>query len=258
MPNTIKKPVSIHNRWKALQQEDEDINYDLTDTKGPTENIKEEFEHAGWKVVQKKSQSNKSESNRKGGKESSKSENNRSGTTQIYGKFGKSSLHSLTAEEEESEEPILGAVEHWKAPSGDWTCIKTVVDSGAVDSVAPLTMAPAAEVKSSPGCQRGQHYLSASGDRLANMGQQTLRVATDDGEERQVTFQVAEVSRPLTSVAKICDQGNRVVFGSQGGYIMSLKTGKVTPFQRESGVYALNLWMKGDSPAGFSRPGNQA
>jgi hypothetical protein len=90
VPNIIKKPVSIHNRWKALQQEDEDINYDLTDTKGPTENIKEEFEHAGWKVVQKKSQSNKSESNRKGGKESSKSENNRSGTTQIYGKFGKS------------------------------------------------------------------------------------------------------------------------------------------------------------------------
>ena len=161
VPNIIKKPVSLHNRWKALQQEDEDINYDLTDTKGPTGNIKEEFEQAGWKVVQKKSQSTlhgclnlpkTNGSGRKGGKESSKSESNRSGSmTQIYGKYGKSDLHSLTAEEEESVEPILGAVEHWKAPSGDWTCIKTVVDSGAVDSVAPLTMAPAAEVKSSPG-----------------------------------------------------------------------------------------------------------
>ena len=57
VPNIIKKPVSLHNRWKALQQEDEDINYDLTDTKGPTGNIKEEFEQAGWKVVQKTSQS---------------------------------------------------------------------------------------------------------------------------------------------------------------------------------------------------------
>ena len=32
---------------------------------------------------------------------------------------GKSNLHSLTAEEEESVEPILDAVEHWQAPSGD-------------------------------------------------------------------------------------------------------------------------------------------
>ena len=87
------------------------------------------------------------------------------------------------------------------------------------------------------------------------MGQQVMSVVTDDGDEKQVTFQIAEVSRPLTSVARICDQGNRVVFGAQGGYIRNLKTGKVTQFQRDSGVYTLNLWMRTGETSSFGRPG---
>ena len=127
--------------------------------------------------------------------------------------------------------------------------MKTVVGSGAVDSVAPTRMAPTLEIQSPPGCRRGQYYLSEPGESLTNMGQQRLNVTTDEGEGRSV------MNRPLTSVAKICDQGNRVVFGAQGGYILNVKTGKMTQFQRESGVYTLNLWLKAGGTSSFGRPG---
>ena len=133
--------------------------------------------------------------------------------------------------------------------------MKTVVGSGAVDSVAPTRMAPTLEIQSPPGCRRGQYYLSEPGESLTNMGQQRLNVTTDEGEGRSVTFQVAEVNNPLTSVAKIRDQGNRVVFGAQGGYILNVKTGKITQFQRESGVYTLNLWLEAGGASSFGRPG---
>ena len=51
----------------------------------------------------------------------------------------------------------------WKEEEQGWTCIKTVVDSGAADSVAPTDMAPDIRVEESPGSKRGQAYMSASG-----------------------------------------------------------------------------------------------
>ena len=225
-------PVTTKNRWEPLQEETsawEEEEFPPLEVAG---------ESGGWKVSKKKKGKNIILSKAQAEKRIEDEE----------------LLQSLTVEGEQ-ETQTLNAVEHWKGTEGQWTRVKTVVDSGAVDSVAPTTMAPTVEIQSSPGCRRGQYYLSASGDRLANLGQQRLNVTTDEGEGRSVTFQVAEVNRPLTSVAKICDQGNRVVFGAQGGYILNVKTGKMTQFQRESGVYTLNLWLKAGGTSSFGRPG---
>ena len=105
-------------------------------------------------------------------------------------------------------------------------CIKSVVDSGAVDSVAPASMAPGVAIQESPGSRRGQNYLSASGERLPNQGQQVLSIHTDAGDRMSATFQIADVSRPLTSVGKICDTNKRVIFGRGGGVIQCLTTGQ--------------------------------
>ena len=94
------------------------------------------------------------------------------------------------------------------------------------------------------------------------MGQQELKVQTNEERNAKVLYQVAEVSRPLTAVSQTCDNGNWVVFTPEGGYIWSVKTGAVTNFERRGGIYELDLWVKdsdlvrGSPLADFPRPGH--
>ena len=131
------------------------------------------------------------------------------------------------------------------------------MDSGAVDLVAPSTMAPGVSIVPSPGSRRGQNYQSASNERIPNLGQQTLEIQTEEGADTTATFQIADVARPLNSVGKMCDKGKRVMFGKRGGVIWDIATGQMTKFKREAdGVYELNLWMRESGPAqGFTRQG---
>ena len=90
--------------------------------------------------------------------------------------------------------------------------------------------------------------MSASNERIPNLGQQTLEVRTEEGVDPAVTLQMADVSRPLNSVGKICDTGKLVMFGKKGGVIWDVATGRLTKFHRETdGVYELNLGMKDGS-----------
>ena len=68
----------------------------------------------------------------------------------------------------------------WKEIGRKHSKVKTVVDSGAADTVGPPSMAPHLRVQPSAGSMRGQHYVSASKQRLPNLGQQTLNAITDD------------------------------------------------------------------------------
>ena len=132
----------------------------------------------------------------------------------------------------------------WKDESHpSWVRIRTVMDSGAAQSVAPPSMAPGVIIEESPGSQRGQHYISASGGRLPNMGQQRLKVQTNEGRDSKVVYQIAEVSRPLTAVSQTCDNGNWVVYTPQGGFILSCLTGG-SYFDRRGDIYELDLWVK--------------
>ena len=47
---------------------------------------------------------------------------------------------------------------------------------------------------------------------MPNMGQKALSIQTNDGKDTTVLYQIAEVSRPLTSVSATCDWGNWVVY----------------------------------------------
>ena len=109
-------------------------------------------------------------------------------------------------------------------------------------------MAPHLKIRPSVGSQRGQHYISASKQRLPNLGQQTLHAVTEDYQPAAMTFQIAEVSRPLSAVGEITDKGNVVVFGPKGGFILNLETRKQTRFGREGGIYVMDLWI--ENPVG--------
>ena len=147
----------------------------------------------------------------------------------------------------------LNAVGQWRQVDENMVRVRAAMDSGALDAVAPPSMAPGVAIQDSAGSRMGQHYGSASGHRIPNLGEQRITGVVPSGAERAMTFQVAEVTRPLLSVGRICDRGNVVTFGSSGGVITDMMTGEETPFVRDGeGMYQLEFWM----PApGFQRPG---
>ena len=145
-----------------------------------------------------------------------------------------------------------------------WRTVPMVMDSGAAESVAPLDMAPWVSMMESPGSRRGQTYVSASGEKLPNLGQKTLDAVTEEGRGAKATFQVADVTRALCSISRVCDQGNRVIFESGGGWIEA-SDGRRTAFKRENNVYVMELYVHdpgmgagggevGDHQSGFTRP----
>ena len=119
--------------------------------------------------------------------------------------------------------------------------IECILDSGASESVCPRSMAPDWPIEDSPGLRMGLHYLSASGGRIPNLGQQRIPIQLSTGVKTHALFQVAEVSRPLISVARLSEMGNAVIFGASGGVIRNMTTGADTPFVRKEGVYVFTL-----------------
>ena len=65
-------------------------------------------------------------------------------------------------------------------------------------------------------------------------------------------FQVAETTRPLMSVSKICELGHKCVFDDSKAEVIT-KSGKILcTFQRKGGLYVAEITLK--SPEGFQRP----
>ena len=71
-----------------------------------------------------------------------------------------------------------------------------------------------------------------------------LDIVTNNGNAGRVTYQIAKVSRPLNSVSEICDAGNRIVFGRNGGVIYHIESGKETYFTMSNGIYILDCLVK--------------
>jgi len=155
--------------------------------------------------------------------------------------------------------PATKTLSPFLAPTPDkegWVRVKGVMDSGASESVAPPSLCPHYDISPSAGSIAGQHYMSAGEELIPNLGQQTLDIVTDSGNDSQVRYQMAEISRPLNAVSEICDaggaEGQHVLFTKWGGIIYNLESGQKTYFQREDGVYTLDFWVK---PKGFQWPG---
>ena len=87
----------------------------------------------------------------------------------------------------------------------------------------------------------GLTYRSASGEPIPNLGQTLVRFGNGEHRRCHVPFQLADVERPLVSVARLVDAGNRVYFGPTGGYIAHLATGRRLPLVREGNSYVLDM-----------------
>ena len=64
-----------------------------------------------------------------------------------------------------------------------------------------------------------------------------------------MVFQVAAVNKILASIAGICDNGNSVLFRSDGGTITNLKDGREIKFRRQGNVYVMDMWVRNPRPS---------
>ena len=137
----------------------------------------------------------------------------------------------------------------------EWVKVSSVVDSGAADNVTNRQTAPKVPVRPSEGSRRGQKYVAANGEKIMNEGEQELQVVTEEGAKANVKYQITDVKRPLMSVGKLCDRGNRVIFGRGGGVIHNVRTGTVTSFKRSGGIYTVDLWVRQNDGTASGFPG---
>ena len=133
--------------------------------------------------------------------------------------------------------------------------VRVTADSGAADHVAPVDTANHLEVKETMASKQGVKYVAANGQKISNLGQRRIQGVTDEGTPLGMTWQVAEVKKPLASVGRMCDAGNVAVFTKEGGYVvpgeyMKDVVGRLErmdkstlKMRRENGVYNFNLWI---------------
>ena len=123
-----------------------------------------------------------------------------------------------------------------------------VIDSGSSSPVAPPGMLLYAKISESEGSRRGENFTSASKHKLLNLGEQRIRECTEEEDEKEVSFQVANVSKtvglchwspkPRFSRLRLCDLRTwpRVTF-VKSGVVVELRSGRQVPFVRKDGIY---------------------
>ena len=137
------------------------------------------------------------------------------------------------------------------------------IDSGAADNVMPrrLVRGKFNKVRPSPGSRAGLHYLVANNARIADEGETDFQFITGSGDKENWVFQVAEVNKPLGSVAHFVDREYRVVFdqnsvtGEDLSYMVHKPTKKTYRFRRCRNIWILDAIVDlADFFGDFSRP----
>ena len=135
-----------------------------------------------------------------------------------------------------------------------------IIDSGAAESVLPRHWCPQAKLRNGP--MKGKSYSAANGQTIKNEGERLVSMVTRQGQWKNMTFQVCDVTRPLASVSKIVEAGHSVVFNPsqdpRGSYIQNHTTGEKMWLTQKDGVFVLETkvapTMHQTTPS-FARPG---
>ena len=101
----------------------------------------------------------------------------------------------------------------------------------------------------------GGSYRVANGQRVPNVGQQSVHFQMDEGLPAGILFQTAAIERPLVSASQLAASGNSVVFNKHGGAIVHEQSGKRTLLHKRGGIYVLRMWIPTDSDQSFTGRG---
>jgi hypothetical protein len=126
--------------------------------------------------------------------------------------------------------------------NGNWEKITVTIDSGAVDSVGPKTMATDLPIRDTPASRAGLKYRAVNGTTIDNLGEKAIQGVTKQGNKVGMTFQVADVTKPLGAVRAMLAAGNKVVFESGNSYIQDKTRTMKPPIEERNGAYVFDIW----------------
>ena len=142
--------------------------------------------------------------------------------------------------------------------------IEPAADSGAVDHVAGPKHIPGSTMVVTTADTRD--FRSANNGVINNHGEATIELEQDGGPTMSSTVQVADVSRPLHSVGRICDgpgagQEKEMLFMKGEAVVVPAGTfsrllASVTPlvrYKRSGGLYVAKMKAR-TKASGFTRP----
>ena len=88
---------------------------------------------------------------------------------------------------------------------------------------------------------------------MPNLGEKKVFFRTSDGGTSSVVFQVTHARKPLASVSRIVQKGNRVVFSRDESYIEHVEIGRRVPITFENGTYHMDVEFLTEPARGFPR-----
>ena len=129
---------------------------------------------------------------------------------------------------------------------------KITIDSGAAENVLLRDYLTGIPLQPCPGSQRGACFIAANGTRMENLGQKRVDFEAANGVKSKILFQVTDSRKPLASVSKIVDKGDRVVFAPDCSYIENVSSKRKIDMQLTNGTHAIDVEFLTTAP--FVRP----
>ena len=135
------------------------------------------------------------------------------------------------------------------------------MDTGAHHNVMPRRMAGRRPIRPSPGSRAGLKYVGCGGEKMKNEGEVDIPFESLEGHKQSMIFQIAEINKPLGSVAYFVDRDYRVVFdqnsvtGEDLSYMVHKPTRTVYRFRRERNIWIMDAILDvADLYGDFSGP----
>ena len=144
------------------------------------------------------------------------------------------------------------------ADESEWMEIDAIVDSGAIDTIAPRDMVRGHKIRQTEISKRNGKYASADGGIIQNIGECDLEGISQDGTNVKLVTQVGDkLTNMLIAVRRMVESGNMVIFGANMKTIRKLaacdkiepnvivgKNGKRTEVLDENGMYVYKMKIK--------------
>ena len=132
---------------------------------------------------------------------------------------------------------------------------EAVADSGCTEHIVSRQDIKGIKIEPSKASVAGRGFTTATGDRVPNEGECPLSFSVGEkGLDVSGKFQVAQVTRPLMSIGKICDKGNTMTFTKDKGIVNGPDGSQICVFERDRGLYVAKVRVKRDE-ASFRRQG---
>lgn len=85
------------------------------------------------------------------------------------------------------------------------------------------------------------YRMAASGNLVANMGEKRIAMRNEGGETRIMTFQMADMTKPLVSAGRITAKRHRIVLDDDDAYSLHTPTGRKVKLHKKDNVVVMKM-----------------